>query len=145
MLERDPFARAQAGRGGEDDHRPVEIAEVVGERVDLRPRLERALLGVLAPRVVDAGLGRVRVDDLPCDRAVKHLVDAHNAELPAECRRAARASSTMPTGTAATTPSHHSDTSVKASAIAKTPSKSPRRGRITALPPPRCLRTKVFR
>jgi hypothetical protein len=71
-------------------------------------------------------------------------IDARNAELSAECRRAARTSSTVPSGTATITASHHSGTSVKASAIARTPSKSPRRGRITAAPEPRCLRTKVL-
>jgi hypothetical protein len=32
---------------------------VLGDRVDLCPRLERALLWVLPPRVVDAPLGRI--------------------------------------------------------------------------------------
>jgi len=73
LLERDPLTRPQAGSGGEDDHRPVDRAEALGDGVDLRPRLERALLLVLPPRIVDAGLGRIGVEDLPGDRPVQEL------------------------------------------------------------------------
>lgn len=73
LLDRDAFAGPKAGGGGDDDHRPVDGTELLGDRVDLRPCLERALLRMLSPRIVDAGLGRVGVDDLPGDRAVEEL------------------------------------------------------------------------
>jgi hypothetical protein len=46
---------------------------VRGERVDLRPRFERTLFRVLPPWVVDAGPGRVRVDDPPGNGSVQDL------------------------------------------------------------------------
>ena len=54
--------RAAAGRGREHDHRPVGRAELLGERVDLRPRLERALSGccrrgLSTPALADSSQG----------------------------------------------------------------------------------------
>jgi hypothetical protein len=46
---------------------------LLGERLDLRPRLERTLFRVLPAWVVDTGLGRVRVDDLPGNGSVQEL------------------------------------------------------------------------
>jgi hypothetical protein len=43
VLERDPFARPQAGRGGEQHQRAVPSSDPVGEGADLRPGVERTL------------------------------------------------------------------------------------------------------
>src|SRR6266699_3170410 len=47
LLERKQLRGSKPGRGGEDNHRPVDRTEPLGNRLDLLPRLERPLL--LAP------------------------------------------------------------------------------------------------
>src|SRR6266516_3094357 len=49
LLERKQLRRSKSGRGGEDDHRPVDGTEPLGDRLDLLPRLERPLL-LVPPR-----------------------------------------------------------------------------------------------
>jgi hypothetical protein len=61
FLERDPLSGSKAGRGGEQDHRPVARSDRCGECFELRPRLEGMLLLPSPGRVVDADLGRVDV------------------------------------------------------------------------------------
>jgi hypothetical protein len=68
VLERDPFAGAQAGGGGEKDHRSVARSELGGERVEFAGGVEWAHLVARRLRVVDAGLGRVCVDQAPTRR-----------------------------------------------------------------------------
>jgi hypothetical protein len=43
-LEREQLRRAKPGRRGEDDDRPVDGAELRGDRLDLLPGLERPFL-----------------------------------------------------------------------------------------------------
>jgi hypothetical protein len=65
VLERNPFAGASAGGGGEQDHRPVARPELGGERRELAVGLKWAHLAARRMWVVDAGLGRVGVDQAP--------------------------------------------------------------------------------
>jgi len=73
VLERDPFAWAQAGGGGEQDHRSVARPELGGERSELAVGLERVHLAARRLRVVDAGLGGVGVEEAPLDGAREGL------------------------------------------------------------------------
>jgi hypothetical protein len=76
VLERDPFAGAQAGGGGEQDHGPVARSELGGECLELAVRVERAHLAARRLGVVDAGLGRVAVDEAPLDGSGEGLWQA---------------------------------------------------------------------
>ncbi|MGH2946511.1 MAG: hypothetical protein ACRDPC_09690 [Solirubrobacteraceae bacterium] len=73
VLERDPFAGAQAGGGGEQDHRPVDGSELGGEGVELGLRVEGVHLAARRLRVVDASLARVGVDETPLDGSRERL------------------------------------------------------------------------
>jgi hypothetical protein len=72
-LERNPFARAQAGGGGEQDHRSVTRPELGGEPGDLLVRVEWAHLAARRLRVVYAGLGRIGVEEAPLDGSSESL------------------------------------------------------------------------
>jgi hypothetical protein len=66
-------ARAKPRCGREDDHRAVAGRQIRGDRLELGPRLERALLPAPRRRVVDAALGRVDVDHAPTHCSLEHL------------------------------------------------------------------------
>jgi hypothetical protein len=72
-LEREPFGWTKPGRGREHHHRPVAGRQIRGDRIELGPGLERALLPAPRRRVIDAALGRVDVDHPPEHRACEHL------------------------------------------------------------------------
>jgi hypothetical protein len=59
--------------GGEEHHRPGNLAEPAGDVCELRPRLERPLLRAPPLWVVDTLLGWVDLDQPPGDRAGEHL------------------------------------------------------------------------
>jgi hypothetical protein len=73
VLERNPFARSHAGGGGEEHHRPEPRPKPIRERLELLPRLERALLGAPSLRVLDPLLGGVDVEPAPEDCPGEHL------------------------------------------------------------------------
>jgi hypothetical protein len=75
MLECDPLSGSQPSRGSEEDERPVAGSEFGGERIELRPGLERPLLRAPALWVIDAPLGRIHVDQSPADGAGEHLAE----------------------------------------------------------------------
>jgi hypothetical protein len=66
VLERDPLAGAQPGRGGEDDERSVTRSDFGGDPFDFAQIRTVAFLCAGAP-VVDALLGWVQVDQPPAD------------------------------------------------------------------------------
>jgi hypothetical protein len=76
VLERDPFAGAQAGGGGEQDHRSVARSELGGERVELVVGVERVHLAAWRLRVVDAGLGGVGVEQTPLNGSGERLPES---------------------------------------------------------------------
>jgi hypothetical protein len=67
VLERDPFAGTQTGGGGEQDHWSAARSELGGKSLELAVGVERAHLAARRLWVVDAGLGRVGVDEAPLD------------------------------------------------------------------------------
>jgi hypothetical protein len=73
VLEGDPFAGAQAGGGGEQDHRSVQGSELGGERLELAVGVERAHLAARRLRVVDAGLGGLGGEKASLDGAGEGL------------------------------------------------------------------------
>lgn len=75
ILECDPLPGPQPGRGSEEHERPVAGSEFGGERIELRPGLERPLLRAPTLRVIDALLGRIHVDESPADGAREHLAE----------------------------------------------------------------------
>jgi hypothetical protein len=75
MLEREPLARPQPGRGCEEDDRTEVSAKPVGEPSELVPGLERSLLDAGALGVLDALLGGVSVDHSPLDGAGERLAE----------------------------------------------------------------------
>jgi hypothetical protein len=73
VLEREQLGGSKPGRGREHDHRPEHRPEVIGERPDLRPGIERPLLPAAPARIRDSVLGRVLLDQLPRNRPIQHL------------------------------------------------------------------------
>ena len=73
LFEREQLRGSKPGRGREHDHRPEARPEPLGDRPDLRPRIERPLLPAAAARVRHATLGRVLVDQLPGNRPIQYL------------------------------------------------------------------------
>jgi hypothetical protein len=73
LFERDPFGWTKPSRGGEDHHRRIARREPGRDRVELGPRLERALLPAPRRRVIHAELRRVDIDHPPDDRPREHL------------------------------------------------------------------------
>ena len=73
-FERGELARAQAGLGREDDHRPVERAELRRDAVDLVAGEGLDLETSRDPPLARAGeRDRVLADQFPHDSAVQHL------------------------------------------------------------------------
>jgi hypothetical protein len=73
LFEREQLRGSKPGRGREHDHRPEARPEPLGDRPDLRPRIERPLLPAAAARVRHATLGRVLVGQLPGNRPIQYL------------------------------------------------------------------------
>jgi hypothetical protein len=73
MLEREQLRGSESGRGREHDHRPERRPELLGDRADLRPGIERALLPAAPARIRHPALGRVLVEQLPRNRPIQHL------------------------------------------------------------------------
>jgi hypothetical protein len=65
VLERHPFARSHPGRRGEEHHCREAQLKPLGDRLNLVPGFERALLCTPPLRVLDSLLGRVDVEHLP--------------------------------------------------------------------------------
>src|SRR5439155_10079964 len=73
LLEREQLRGSKPGRGRKHDHRPEGRPEPLGDRPNLRPRIERALLPAAPGGIRHPALGRVVVDQLPGNRPIQHL------------------------------------------------------------------------
>jgi hypothetical protein len=72
VFEREQLGGSKPSRSGEQNHRPMGPPEVLCERPDLLPGVERALFAA-APSRIRHAFGGVVVDQLPGDRSIQHL------------------------------------------------------------------------
>ena len=72
LFEREQLGGSKPRRGSEQNHRPMGRPELLCERPDLLPGVERPLLPA-APSGIRHALGGVVVDQLPVDRSIQHL------------------------------------------------------------------------
>lgn len=72
LFEREQLGGSKPRRGGEQNHRPMGGPELLCERPDLLPGVERPLLPA-GPSGIWHALGEVLVDQLPVERSIQHL------------------------------------------------------------------------